>query len=183
MSQDCTSTTLLLSAHPVTLCLIKRAMRVLPSVCEVSLPYFGFLLLWCFFTRKDRGILSASSQEFSSCCGWCCPWCAGGGRLTEAAVSGGVRGTVLELQYAVGLAQSPADWRRWGVSQGVARGNFHIHQCRTNYNKRTSAGGGLCVSISVPQHNRCMNGDTYSLQRHRSTSSCITLLELGSFLH
>lgn len=29
-----------------------------------------------------------------------------------AAVSGGVRGTGLELQYAVGLAQSPADWRR-----------------------------------------------------------------------
>ncbi len=37
-------------------------------------------------------------------------------------------------------------------------------RCRTNYNNRGSVGGGLCVSISTAQQNRCMNGDGLKLR-------------------
>lgn len=125
-------------------CLLLKQWKqdtILPSLFGFSLPCFHFLLLWWFFTRKDRGMLELLWRT--------------GERRRRLSVwqrwegsSGSCWTQTAERLSACSLANSFADGRWYGREVGVTRGNFHRHQCRTNNNKRTSGGGGTSVSIS-----------------------------------
>lgn len=131
----------------------------------------------------------SSLEKIAACCrplhrssgvvvGW--GWCTGGGRLTEAAVSGSVRETGLGLQYVCGLAHSPADWRRWGVSQGSS-GGISIYPSVEPITINGQVQGAGCACQSADPNT---TGVWIVIVTHcRSTSSCFALLVLESFLH
>lgn len=137
-------------------------VQTLTLSLRVQSSMVWFLGALMFLYQKGPRHVVALSAGVGVACWWC--------RAAEAAVAGGVH-TPWCARSGVRPSVRPPDSRTLPLTSQVrretrvARGNFHRHQHRSKYKKRTSAGGGLCVPISIPQQNRCMNGDSRSLQR------------------